>query len=228
MKLCIGGGVASPTDPIDVTEFTTEEIAAAVAVAKNWGTYVAVHGYTVSAVNQALDAGAMSIEHGHLLDEATLRRMADMGAWLSFQPFTEAHEDNLTEAQNVKQAIVAAGTTKVYELIKQIPNLKVAHGTDTYLNPPDGVKGDVKQMERLLPWFTPFEILKMATSNAGELMAMCGPRNPYPLELGVVKEGAYADLLLIDGNPLADITKVTNSDNIRVIMKDGVTHKNSL
>lgn len=228
VKLCIGGGVASPTDPIDVTEFTTEEIAAAVSVAENWGTYVAVHGYTVRAVNQALDAGAKSIEHGHLLDEATIRRIADMGAWLSFQPFTHTHEDNLTEQQNAKQAIVAAGTSKIYELIKQIPHLKVAHGTDTYLNPPDGVTGDVQQMERLLPWFSPFEILKMATSSAGELMALCGPRNPYPLQLGVVKEGAYADLLLVDGNPLEDITNVTNREKIRIIMKDGAIYKNTL
>ena len=109
-----------------------------------------------------------------------------------------------------------------------MPDLKVAHGTDTYLNPPDGVKDDVKQMERLLEWFTPFEILKMATRNAGELMRLCGPRNPYPLELGVVKEGAYADLLLVDGNPLDDLTKVTDRDNLKIIMKDGVIYKNTL
>lgn len=228
VKVCIGGGVASPTDPIDVTEFTTEEIAAAVAVAANWGTYVAVHGYTPRAINQALDAGVKSFEHGQLLDEKTLRRIADEGAWLSFQPFTCAHEPNLNDAQNAKQAIVAAGTANVYEMIKSMPDLKVAHGTDTYLNPPDGVKDDVKQMERLLEWFTPFEILKMATSNAGELMRLCGPRNPYPLELGVVKEGAYADLLLVDGNPLDDLTKVTDRDNLKIIMKDGVIYKNTL
>ncbi len=228
IKVAIGGGVASPTDPIDVTEFTTDEIAAAVAVAENWGTYVAVHGYTPRAVNQALDAGVKCFEHGQLLDEKTLRRIADEGAWLSFQPFTCAHEDNLNDAQNAKQAIVAAGTSKVYEMIKSMPDLKVAHGTDTYLNPPDGVKNDVKQMDRLLEWFTPFEVLKMATSNAGELMRLCGPRNPYPLQLGVVKEGAYADLLLVDGNPLEDITNVTDRDHLKIIMKDGVICKNAL
>jgi len=228
IKVCIGGGVASPTDPIDVTEFTTEEIAAAVAVAENWGTYVAVHGYTVRAINQALDAGVKSIEHGHLLDEKTLLRMQAEGVWLSFQPFTHAHEPNLTDAQNVKQAIVSEGTSRVYEWIKQMPDLKVVHGTDTFLNPPEGVSNDVQQMERLLPWFTPFQILKMATSNAGELMRLSGPRNPYPLNLGVVQEGAYADLLLVDGNPLDDITMVTNRDNLRLIMKDGVVYKNTL
>jgi imidazolonepropionase-like amidohydrolase len=228
IKVAIGGGVASPTDPIDVTEFTTNEIAAAVEVAENWGTYVAVHGYTPRAINQALDAGVKCIEHGQLLDEKTVLRIRDEGAWLSFQPFTCAHEDNLNDAQNAKQAVVAAGTGQVYEMIKSMPDLKVAHGTDTYLNPPDGVKNDVKQMERLLEWFTPFEILKMATSNAGELMRLCGPRNPYPLELGVVKEGAYADLLLVEGNPTEDITKVTDRDNLKIIMKDGVIYKNAL
>jgi imidazolonepropionase-like amidohydrolase len=228
LKVCIGGGVASPTDAIDVTEFTTEEIAAAVSAAENWGTYVSVHGYTVRAINQALDAGVKVIEHGHLLDEATLQRMVKEGAWLSFQPFTICHEDNLNDAQNAKQAVVCEGTERIYELIKKMPDLKVAHGTDTFLNPPDGVKDDVKQMERLLKWFTPYEILKMATSNVGELVKLSGPRNPYPHDLGVVKEGAYADLLLVDGNPLSDITKVTDSDNLKIIMKDGTVFKNTL
>jgi imidazolonepropionase-like amidohydrolase len=75
IKLAIGGGVSSPTDPIDVTEFTKEEIVAAVAAAENWGTYLTVHGYTVRAVNQAIDAGVKVIDHGQLLDKATLDRM---------------------------------------------------------------------------------------------------------------------------------------------------------
>ena len=83
-------------------------------------------------------------------------------------------------------------------------------------------------MERLLKWFTPFEILKMATSNVGELVKLTGPRNPYPLDLGVVKEGAYADLLLVNGNPLEDLTMVTDNENLRVIMKDGKVYKNTL
>lgn len=228
IKVCIGGGVASPTDPIDVAEFTTEEIAAAVAAAANWGTYVSVHGYTVRAINQALDAGVKVIEHGHLLDEKTLQRIQDEGAWLSFQPFTNCHEDNLTAAQNAKQAIVCQGTERIYGLIKKMPNLKVIHGTDIYLNPPDGVAGNVRQMERLLKWFTPFEILKMSTSNVGEVLRLSGPRNPYPGDLGVVKVGALADILLVDGDPLHDITRVTDRDNITIIMKDGEIVKNTL
>ena len=228
IKLAIGGGVSSPTDPIDVTEFTKEEIAAAVAAAENWGTYVTVHGYTDRAVNQAIDAGVKVIEHGHLLSRRTLERMAKEGIWLSFQPFTESSEPTFTALQNEKQAIVSKGTASVYEMIRTMPELKVVHGTDIYLNPPDGNKDEVKQMERLLKWFTPFEILKMSTGNVGELLKLCGPPDPYPGDLGVVKEGAYADLLVIEGNPLEDLTEVTNRDHLKIIMKDGQIRKNTL
>jgi len=226
VKLAIGGGVASPTDPIDVTEFTEPEIAAAVAAAKNWGTYVTVHGYTVQAINQAIDAGVKVIDHGQLLDKKTLKRMAKEGVWLSIQPFTECEEPGLTPAQNAKQAIVCQGTAHVYEWIKEIPTLKVVHGTDIFLDPGDGYAGGVKQMERLLKWFTPYEILKMSTSKPAELLKLSGPRNPYPGDLGVVKEGAYADLLLVEGNPLEDLKAVTDSDNLKIIMKDGKIYKN--
>ena len=84
-------------------------------------------------------------------------------------------------------------------------------------------------MERLEKWFTPFEILKLSTSNSGELLKLSGPRNPYQDgDLGVVKEGAYADLLLVDGNPLKDLGTVTDPANLLVIMKDGAVYKNTL
>jgi len=83
-------------------------------------------------------------------------------------------------------------------------------------------------MERLLPWYSPVEILRMATSTSGELFKMSGLRNPYPGDLGVVKEGAYADLLLVEGNPLEDLKAVTDSDNLKIIMKDGKIYKNTL
>ena len=148
VKLAIGGSVSGINDPIDVTQFTYEEIEAAVKAAENWGTYVTVHGYTNGAVNQAIDAGIKCVEHGQLLDKPTLERMAREGVWLSIQPFTECHEDGLTEAQNEKQAIVCQGTGKVYEWIKEIPNLKVVHGTDIFISPGPGigVSEQVKQM----------------------------------------------------------------------------------
>ena len=229
LKLAIGGGVSSPTDPIDTTQFTYDEIAAAVAAAENWGTYVTVHGYTSRAINIAIDAGVKVIEHGQLLDEGTVKRMADEGIWLSFQPFTECEEPNLNAAQNAKQAIVCQGTGQIYEWMKKMPKLKVTHGTDTFLNPTSGLTGATKQMERLEKWFTPYEILKMSTSNTGELLKLSGPRNPYQDgDLGVVSEGAYADLLLVDGNPLEDLGTVTDPANLLVIMKDGKLYKNTL
>ena len=229
LKLAIGGGVSSPTDPIDTTQFTYDEIAAAVAAAENWGTYVTVHGYTSRAINIAIDAGVKVIEHGQLLDEGTVKRMADEGIWLSFQPFTECEEPNLNAAQNAKQAIVCQGTGQIYEWMKRMPKLKVTHGTDTFLNPTSGLTGATKQMERLEKWFTPYEILKMSTSNTGELLKLSGPRNPYQDgDLGVVSEGAYADLLLVDGNPLEDLGTVTDPANLLVIMKDGKLYKNTL
>ena len=229
LKLAIGGGVSSAFDPIDTTQYSYDEIKAAVDAAENWGTYVTVHGYTPRAINIAIDAGVKVIEHGQLLDRPTIERMAAEGIWLSFQPFTLCSEPNLDAAQNAKQAIVCKGTGQIYEWMKEIPELKVAHGTDTFLNPETGLAGATKQLERLEKWFSPYEILKMATSNVGELLKLSGPRNPYQDgDLGVLAEGAYADILLVGGNPLEDLGLVTDPQNLQVIMKDGVIYKNEL
>ncbi len=230
IKLAIGGSVSGLNDPLDSTQFMPEEIEAAVTAAADWGTYVTVHGYGPRAINRAIDAGIKSVEHGQLLDEDTLKRMAKEGIWLSIQPFTECHEASLTESQNAKQAIVCEGTGKVYEMIKKIPKLKVVHGTDIFISPGPGigVSEQVEQMERLLDWFTPYEILKMSTGNVTELLQLSGPRNPYPGVLGRVQEGALADMLLVDGNPLEDLGAVTDRDNLRIIMKDGKIFKNTL
>jgi imidazolonepropionase-like amidohydrolase len=89
IKLTAGGGVASPFSPLDVSTFTAEELRAAVEAAENWGTYVAVHAYTPAAIQRAIAAGVKCIEHGHLMDEATARLMAERGVWLSTQPFLD-------------------------------------------------------------------------------------------------------------------------------------------
>jgi imidazolonepropionase-like amidohydrolase len=84
-------------------------------------------------------------------------------------------------------------------------------------------------LTHLSRWFTTAEILRMATAANGELLALSGPRNPYPGKLGVVEDGALADLLLVDGNPLADIKLLeTPEKNLLVIMKDGKIHKDML
>jgi imidazolonepropionase-like amidohydrolase len=228
IKLAASGGYASPTDPIDSTQFTLDELKAAVDAATDWGTYVTVHAYTIRAVNRAIDAGVKVIEHGQLLDEKTLKRMADEGIWLSTQPFTVCNEPQLSANSNAKLAVVCKGTEFVYETIKNIPNLKVTYGTDIF-NDPNNIGNEIKWTARLLKWYEPAEILKMTTGNAGELLKLSGPRNPYPdADLGVIKEGAYADVLLVDGNPLDDISVVGELDNLRIIMKDGKIYKNTL
>jgi imidazolonepropionase-like amidohydrolase len=155
--------------------------------------------------------------------------MAKEGVFLSTQPFTECSEPQLDDFSNSKLAIVCKGTEFVYKTAKKIKGLKVTYGTDLFFVPREVFATQAQQMERLLPWYEPVEILRMATSTAGELFKMSGLRNPYPDgDLGVVKEGAYADLLLVDGNPLEDLGAVTNQDNLKIIMKDGKIYKNTL
>jgi len=229
IKLMAGGGYASPADPLLGNQFTFEEIKAAVDTAADWGTYVTIHSYHPSAINRAIDAGIKDVGHGQLLDEKTLRRMAKEGVFLSTQPFTVCHEAQLSDFSNEKLAQVCKGTAFVYEIAKKIPDLKVTYGTDFFNVPQEVFDEQVKQMERLLKWYKPVEILRMATSTSGELFKMSGMRNPYTEgDLGVVKKGAYADLLLVDGNPLEDLSAVTNAEHIKIIMKDGKIYKNTL
>ena len=91
------------------------------------------------------------------------------------------------------------------------------------------MKRDGSGLEKLLRWYPPAEVLKMATADNGELMALSGFINPYPGRLGVVEEGALADLLLVDGNPLENIKIIEDpGKNFLVIMKDGTIYKNTL
>ena len=228
IKLATGGGYASPSDPLMGNQFTFEEIKAAVDAAADWQTYVTVHAYHPSSINRAIDAGIKDVGHGQLLDKPTLQRMADKGVFLSTQPFTVCNEPQLSDFSNEKLAVVCKGTEFVYKTAKEIPGLKVTYGTDMFNVPKEVAEQQAKMMERLLPWYKPVEILRMATSTAGELFKMSGLRNPYPGDLGVVKEGAYADLLLVEGNPLENLKAVTDSDNLKIIMKDGKIYKNTV
>jgi imidazolonepropionase-like amidohydrolase len=230
IKLTAGGGVASPHSPLDVSTFTPEELGAAVEAAGNWGTYVTVHAYTPEAIRRAIAAGVKVIEHGHLMDEATARLMAEKGIWLSTQPFLD-DEDAVPfppgsfEAAKAQQ--VQAGTDRVYALAKQ-HGLKTAFGTDILFSPALATR-QAAQLAKLVRWYTPAETLAMATSTNGELLQLTGLRNPYPGRLGVVEEGALADLLLVDGNPLAEIELIADPErNFVVIMKDGAIFKDTL
>ncbi|MBK6483682.1 MAG: amidohydrolase family protein [Chitinophagaceae bacterium] len=229
IKLAAGGGVSSYYDPLDVSQFTEEEMKAAVDAAENWGTYVTVHAYTPRAIQTALRAGVVCIDHAQLIDDATAKMVADRGAWLSLQPFTDEGESAYAEGSpnRIKQQTMMRGTDSAYLFAKKY-NVKTAFGTDCLFQPKHAANraGD---LTKLLKWYTSYEILKMATSTNAQLLAMSGPRNPYPNKLGVIEEGAYADVLLIDGNPLVNLKILEDYDKaILLIIKDGVIYKNTI
>lgn len=227
LKLMAGGGVGSGYDPIDVTQYTVAELRAAVEAAENWGTYLTVHAYTPRAVRQAIEAGTKCIDHGHLLDEATAKLMAEKGIWWSLQPFIDDGHSAFAEGspKRLKQLEVFNGSDAVYALARKF-RIKTAWGTDTLYSAENAARQG-KMLSRMVRWYTPAETLKMATSGNAELLALSGPRSPYPGKLGVVQEGALADLLLVDGDPIADITLVEDpARNFLVIMKDGKIYKN--
>src|SRR5215510_4579093 len=131
IKLTGGGGVASPHSPLDVSTFSEPELRAAVEAAENWGTYVTVHAYTPAAIQRAIAAGVKCIEHGHLMDEATAKLIADKGIWLSTQAFPDTMGDALPPGsdERAKFAEVLAGTENLFALVKKY-KIKVAFGTD--------------------------------------------------------------------------------------------------
>jgi imidazolonepropionase-like amidohydrolase len=227
IKLMAGGGVSSSYDPLDVTQYTVPELRAAVEAAENWGTYVTVHAYTPRAVRQAIEAGVKCIDHGQLLDDATVKLMSEKGIWWSLQPFTDDQTSTYPEGSpnHVKLLQMFSGTDTAYGLAKKY-KIKTAWGTDILFSA-ENAKTQGAQLAKMVRWYSPAEALKMATADNAELLALSGPRNPYPGKLGVVEEGALADLLLVDGDPIANISLVADpAENFIVIMKDGQVYKN--
>lgn len=229
IKLTAGGGVASPNSPLDVSTFTETELRAAVEAAENWGTYVTVHAYTPVSIQRAIAAGVKCIEHGHLMDEPTAKLIGERGIWLSTQAFPDELADAFPPGsqERAKAFEVFAGTDKTIALVKKY-KLKTAWGTDILFSQRLAQRqGEL--LTKFARWYTPAETLGMATGTNAELLAMSGKRNPYPGKLGVVEEGALADLLLVDGDPLADIKLIEDpAKNFVVIMKDGKIYKNAL
>jgi imidazolonepropionase-like amidohydrolase len=228
IKLTAGGGVASPFSPLDVSTFTEPELRAAVEAADNWGTYVAAHAYTPVSIQRSIAAGVKCIEHGHLMDDATARLMAEKGIWLSTQPFLDmSAASGLGPAEQAKMRQVVTGTDTVYALAKKY-RIKTAFGTDILFSQALAERQGA-MLASLTRWYTPAETLIMATSTNAELLSLSGKRNPYPGKLGVVEEGALADLLLVDGNPIDNIKLIEDpAKNFLVIMKGGKIYKNLL
>jgi imidazolonepropionase-like amidohydrolase len=169
------------------------------------------------------------IEHGHLMDEATAELIARNGIWLCAQSFLNNEYSNPqpTPDGEAKAQQVYAGTDATYKFAKAF-DIKTAWGTDILFDSNMTVhQGAI--LTTLERWYRPVEILKMATAVNGELLAMSGPRNPYPGKLGVIEAGALADLIVVDGDPLANLKLIADPEkNFLVIMKDGRVVKDAL
>ena len=229
IKVMASGGVSSQFSQIEANEYTEAELRAAVEAAQDWGTYVTAHAYNPSAMQRAIRAGVKVIDHGQLADEETVRLMAEKNTWWSLQPLTYDADvfARMTPVSQKKALQVFAGTENAYRLAKQ-HNIKTAWGSDILFDATAAARQNsyVAMMSR---WYTPAEALRMATASNGELLALSGFINPYPGKLGVVEEGALADLLVVDGDPLADIKLIEDpAKNFVVIMKDGEMFKNTL
>ena len=163
------------------------------------------------------------------MDEPTAELIAEKGIWLSTQAFPDELADAFPAGslERYKAAEVFAGTDRTFTLAKK-HRIKTAFGTDILfsqaLAPLQGAL-----LARVARWYTPPEVLAMATGTNGQLLALSGKRTPYPGKLGVIEEGALADILLVDGDPTADLALIENpSRNFVLIMKDGKIYKNTL
>jgi len=229
LKMFVGGAVAGVYDPLDVAEYSLEEVRAAAEEAKRWNTYLAVHTYTDMSTQIAINAGAKTLEHCNLCTEETIRMAVDKGCIISPQTgvYLSPPPAGFSPAQKTRQQQAADGLDNLMELcIKH--NATVAFGSDLLCS---------FEMKKMLPteftnrtrWFSNAEIMKQATSVNGEIIALSGPRNPYPGKLGVIEKGALADLVLINGDPLKDINLLLDPEkNLDLIMKDGKIFKNTI
>lgn len=250
IKVMAGGGVASEFDPIHMTQFTYEEMKAAVDVAADYGTYVLVHAYHDRAVNRAIDAGVRCIEHNFLVSEETIKRMKKEGVALSIQSVMSLeafHPENVEKIsffsaeQKSKAVMVNKGAAQMLRWALK-HDLIMVTGGDMF----DAANVN-RQIENLIQLksvgFSNYQILKTSTSTAGHVLGWCGEMNPYKdaypeltadekaskgIGLGVVEPGSYADLLVIDGNPLDDIEVLRDRNNLQLIMQDGKIWKNTL
>ena len=246
IKVMAGGGGSSRFDPIDTTQYSVEETCAIVEAAADWGTYVAAHVFTDRAVSRLLDCGVKTFEHSFFISEDTMKRIAAQGAFVVPQMWgisPDIARNPLMPPAKIPEVLELGETYKDFGRLLLKHNVKVAFQSD-YV----GVFADAERARRYEIWWrtqtfdSNFEVLKQMTSTAGEMLALSGPRNPYRAgRLGVIEEGAYADILLVDGNPLEDISVIGGNtewfdadpewkpiETLDLIMKDGVIYKNTL
>jgi imidazolonepropionase-like amidohydrolase len=249
LKLMVSGGVTSIKDPIYGSQFTDDEVAAAVETAEDWGTYVTVHVFQDADISRVLDLGVKSIDHGFFISEDTMKKLVEKGAFLSpnLAPLADEalahpmHQDPNFPPTKKFMYTREMGANYMNFIRKYKP--KLVFNSDFILLTGVPYRQSVDFTKFVMAReFGNFWALKTMTSIGGELAALTGPENPYQDgKLGVIEEGAYADILIIDGNPLKDIAAIGGNEKwfdaeprgqdlpvIRIIMKDGKIYKNTL
>jgi imidazolonepropionase-like amidohydrolase len=237
IKVMAGGGVASTFDPLNMTQMNIDELKAIVEVANAYESYVAVHSYHDRSYNQALDAGVKSFEHGFLITEPTVKRMSETdGVFWSWQPFGSytlfagGFPDWFTPDMIEKGTAVNKGAVIVPPLMKKY-GVTVVLGSDMFGDEVKFARTNIVSAKEVPgTGYTDLEIMKMATSNCGKILTMSGPgRDPYKAaKLGVVEEGAWADLNIWTEDPTKDVKVLSSDDNLKVVIKDGKVYKNTL
>jgi imidazolonepropionase-like amidohydrolase len=224
IKVMVSGGVASQSDPLESLQFRVDEIEAAVEQATSWGTYVMAHAYSAAAIGRAVDCGVRTIEHGNLVDDAVARRMAERGAYIvptlvTYECLQRRGPDyGLTPYSLQKNEIVLEAGLRSLELCRSA-GARIGFGTDLLGALQDEQCREFTIRGQAMP---PHEVIQSATIVNAEILRREG-------ELGELVPGAYADLLVVDGDPFRDLGVLQNQgERIAGIMKDGRWYKNLL
>jgi imidazolonepropionase-like amidohydrolase len=224
VKIMMSGGVASPYDPLDSLQFSVGEVEAAVEEAHAFGRYVCAHAYTPQAITRAAHAGVRTIEHGNLIDDASAKLMAEKGMFLVANLVTyyemkkRAAEYGMNSDMLAKNDLVIEGALKSLEICKR-HGIPLAYGTDLLGQLQAAQSEEFTLRAQVL---SPVEIIRSATIVGAQVVRMEG-------KLGCLKPGAFADLIVVDGNPLKDLKLFQEQGkHLSAIMKAGRFHKNRL
>ena len=224
LKLMLSGGVASPTDRIESTQFSIEEIRAAVEEAEATGAYVAGHAYTAPAIDRALKAGVRSIEHGNLLADSSIQLFLDHDAFyvptlVTYHRLAEDGEDfGLSATSHAKVARVLDSGLAALESAHRA-GVNIVFGSDLLGGMENHQLDEIRIRSAVQQ---PIDIIRAATVTAARLLKMEG-------EIGCVTPGAFADLLLVDGNPLENLSVMLAPEAyLKLIVKSGIIHKNDV
>ncbi|KAK4688967.1 hypothetical protein P7C73_g1134, partial [Tremellales sp. Uapishka_1] len=218
IKIMCGGGVASETDAIETVQFSPEEVKAITSTCKQMGgKHTTAHAYTIEAIRHAIDNGVLGIEHGNLIDEATAKLMAEKGVFLTptlsvYDAFTQVPFDAmLNEDQHAKNLQVMEKGAQAIK-IADAAGVTICYGSDMLANMHPLQTKEFETRSSILPAAT---ILKHATINGAKMLRFEG-------KLGIVAEGAIADLIFLDQNPLEDITILDRPDlHLLAVMQAG-------